>query len=462
MGDVATHIREIRYDSSPVDTLERVRHKPFPFLLESSLLNSERGRFSFVGHSPIALFQSKGNAMHVVWPDGLIERRQGDPLDALKKFRARLEPHAASAPINFPLAGGLLIALSYDLSSQLHRMPSSVHEELGVPDIYAAAYDEVLCYDHWNSRCYLFTVERGEGPAGVPQTSQWDDESWEVGEIRSDFTPSEYEEIVLKAKNLIDDGEIYQVNLSQRFRAAFRGDPFLLYRRLRDLSPAPFSGFVDGPGFALISSSPERFLRKVGRQIETCPIKGTRPRGTTPEEDERLTRDLVSSDKDHAENVMIVDLERNDLGKVCDFGTVCVQELCALRSYARVHHLESVVRGRLASGFEFEEILKAAFPGGSITGAPKLRSMEIIDRLERCRRGFYTGSLGYVSYGGDFDLNILIRTIVATPREVWFNVGGGIVADSEPDLEYLETLHKAGALLSMLEERQLAREVVWA
>jgi para-aminobenzoate synthetase component 1 len=248
-------------------------------------------------------------------------------------------------------------------------------------------------------------------------------------------------------------GDCYQVNLSQRLLAPLREHPLDLYGRLRTLNPAPFGAYFDLGDFQILSASPERFLRVTNGEVETRPIKGTRPRGRTPEEDAALAAELAASPKDRAENVMIVDLLRNDLGRVCEFGSVRVPTLCEVESFRFVHHLVSEVRGKLRPGLGPLDLLAAAFPGGSVTGAPKVRAMEIIAELEPTARGPYCGSLGFVGFDGSMDTNILIRTFTAGRGWVQFPVGGGIVADSDPAREYEETLHKAAGLLRALDPR---------
>jgi para-aminobenzoate synthetase component 1 len=257
---------------------------------------------------------------------------------------------------------------------------------------------------------------------------------------------------VQRVKDYIAAGDVYQVNLSQRFLVRTQTGVPDLYLRLRRHNPAPFSAYLDVGDAQILSSSPERFLRVYGkdRTVETRPIKGTRPRGETKEEDRRLATELMQSEKDRAELVMIVDLERNDLGRVCRFGSVRVPDLAALEPYASVFHLVATVTGELAPDRNVADLLRATFPGGSITGAPKVRAMEIIDELEPVSRGPYTGSLGYFSFSGDADLNILIRTLIVQGDRVCFHAGGGIVADSDPEAEYMETLHKARGMMKAL------------
>ena len=264
------------------------------------------------------------------------------------------------------------------------------------------------------------------------------------------FTHQEYVAAVEKARQYIIAGDIFEVNLSQRFEAELSTTPYELYRWLRQINPAPFACYLGFDEVSVVSASPERFLRVRGDWVETRPIKGTRPRGKTPEEDETLANELVSSVKDRAENIMIVDLERNDLGRVCRFGTIKVTELAILEVFPTVFHLTSTVEGNLREGKNGIDLLKATFPGGSITGAPKVRAMEIIDELEPTRRSVYTGNIGYLSFNGDLDLNIAIRTFLVKGSKAYFQVGGAVVYDSDPEAEYQETLDKARALINAL------------
>jgi para-aminobenzoate synthetase component 1 len=257
-------------------------------------------------------------------------------------------------------------------------------------------------------------------------------------------------EAVEKVREYIRNGDIFQANLSQRFEVSLATNPYAIYRRLRSINPAPFAAYLNFDDVKIISASPERFLKLDGDIIQTRPIKGTRPRGKTAVEDERLANELLSSEKDRAENVMIVDLERNDLGRVASYGSVIVPELTALESYATVFHLTSTVEGRLADGKDRVDLLKATFPGGSISGAPKVRAMEIIEEIEPTRRSVYTGAIGYLGFDGGMDLNIAIRTIMAVRNKMYFQAGGGIVFDSDPESEYNETLDKASALMQAL------------
>jgi len=328
-------------------------------------------------------------------------------------------------------------------------------------------YDWVIAWDHFEERAWIIAWTR-ERLAWVRarlearvRTTSATLRRLPPSAITSNFTRPEYEAAVARIRDYIAAGDVYQVNVAQRFRASFGGAPLALYRRLRARSPAPFGTYLALGDMTVASISPERFLRfdAATRAAEARPIKGTRPRGATPAEDAALAEALTASEKDRAENVMIVDLLRNDLGKVCRPGSVLVPELCALESHPTVHHLVSTVTGVLADGADAFDLLRVAFPGGSVTGAPKIRAMEIIAELERAPRGVYCGAIGYISATGAMDLNIPIRTVVLQNGVASFHAGAGIVWDSNPAAEYDETLTKARALIDALTQPNRDRAV---
>ncbi len=269
-------------------------------------------------------------------------------------------------------------------------------------------------------------------------------------DFESNYQPENYAEKIRRLKDYIKAGDIFQANLSQRLKTRSPDTPLDVYQRLKEINPSPYDGLFCHPDFALVSSSPERLVRLADGQVDTRPIAGTRPRGENRLDDERLGRELILNEKERAEHVMLVDLERNDLGRVCQYGSVRVNELMVLEKYSHVIHIVSNVRGQLRSDLDAFDLLEAVFPGGTITGTPKIRCMEILAELENVARGPYTGSLGYISYTGDLDLNIIIRTIVMQNGYAYLQVGGGIVADSEPASEFRETFYKAQAMLEAL------------
>ena len=268
--------------------------------------------------------------------------------------------------------------------------------------------------------------------------------------LKSNMTKSKFTNMVKRAKEYIREGDIFQANLSQRFEAEFEGDPWEFYKRLNEINPSPFGGYINFDDMSIVSASPERLIKINGKYIETRPIAGTRPRGKSSQNDIALSKELLLNEKERAEHIMLVDLERNDLGRVCKYGTVKVDELMILESYSHVWHIVSKVVGELKDDVKFIDILRACFPGGTITGCPKVRCMEIIEELEPVRRGIYTGSMGYIGYDGRIDLNIIIRSALVKNGKIYFYAGAGIVADSNPEKEYEETLFKAEAIMEAL------------
>ncbi len=389
----------------------------------------------------------------------------GDPLAALDEAlgRFRMEPIPIGAPAGFAVG-----AMSYDLGRRYEKLPSTAATDASCPDATFALYDCLLAHDYATRRS--FAVSTGLPASGAARSQRaaqrLRDLTTRLRQTRiaeraeggvasrptSNFSRDTYAAAVLRAKEHIAAGDAYQVNVTQRFVATL-GDvePADLFRRLRRANPAAFAVFHASPERAIVSASPERFVRVQGRRAEMWPIKGTRPRGASPEDDRRLARELLDSEKDRAENVMIVDLVRNDLGRVAEFGSVVADEICTLRSLPTVHHLVSRVSAQLRSDASGCDVLRAAFPCGSITGAPKIRAMEIIESIEGVRRGLSMGSLGYASFDGSMDWNVAIRTLDIVDGVARFNVGGGVVADSDPIAEYDESLWKARAILEALE-----------
>ena len=447
-------IKEIPFPIKPLDASAVIQGHPYPFFLDSSFDLKGLGRYSFLGASPYKIIRSKGKTVEAETFYGNY-RYQGDVFDfigeELKRFSIASDHH-----IPFLLGG--VGYFSYDLLHLLEEIPSKNTDDTGLLDCHIAFYDTSIAFDHYENKGYVVSVTENKldeviellKKVGEAHPTLTGHRPPTTGHYNSNFTREDYIKAVQKAKEYIAAGDIYQVNLSQRFSTEIDISPYDLYLRLREASPAPFSAYLDFGKAAVLSSSPERFLKVDGGYIETRPIKGTRPRGDSAEKDERLKRELEVSDKDRAEHIMIVDLERNDLGRVCKYGTVRVEENMTVESFAQVHHMVSSVTGELKKGVSLMDIIKATFPGGSITGAPKVRAMEIIEELEPTKRGVYTGSIGYIGFNGKMDLNIAIRTMLVTDEKVHFSVGGGIVADSDPEAEYQETLDKAKGMLEAL------------
>jgi len=405
----------------------------------------------------------------LVWREGELFAEGVDLPESARKnpFRA-LRAALAAFPLErvetaFPVGAGLVGYLAYDLKRYIEKLPETVERDSTLPEMHFGLYDAFVLHDNRAGETYLVgspvrgeravaervdaleSVLRGAGPDAPFAEPQ------AVEPLRSNFTKEAYIEAVKAVCRYIYDGDIFQANLSQRFETRTRCDGASLFERLTEVNPAPFSAYIALEGDrAVLSSSPERFLRVDGAFVETRPIKGTRRRTGEPDRDRTAAAELLSSAKDNAELAMIIDLERNDLGRVADYGTVRVVQKRVLETYPTVFHLVSTVTARLHEDKDLVDLLEAAFPGGSITGAPKIRAMEIIDELEPTARSVYTGSIGYIGFDGRADLNIAIRTILYEAGRVTFQVGGGIVADSDPEAEYEETLDKGRALARSL------------
>lgn len=424
-----------------------------------------------MGYNPFLILRSKGKKIELVIK-GKTHTISGNPFHILdwiiKQYTIQTDTFIP------PFIGGGVGYLAYDLCHFIENLPASVTDDLLLPDCYFCFYDRVLAYDHLEEKWYLSLIDfsnsqgsRSEKAVGKKIRESEEEllaaikyaQKFECNLVNgkkfrpvlvSNFTKKEYLRAVKKAKEYIYAGDIYQVNLSQRFHTKLPMKPFQLFKKLRSINPAPFACYLNLDGLTIVSSSPERFLKLEGDFIQTRPIKGTRPRGRDAKEDQRLKTELVKSEKDRAELNMIVDLERNDIGRVCDYGSVRVAEHAIVEAYSTVFHLVSTIEGRLLQRYNCVDLLKACFPGGSITGAPKIRAMEIIDELEPTARSIYTGSIGYIGFDRRMDMNIAIRTFLIKGEDVYFQVGGGIVADSTLEGEYDETLDKAKALIQSL------------
>jgi para-aminobenzoate synthetase component 1 len=484
---------ELTEAPDPARCCERLAGLAYRLFLDSATPGTRLGRYSFLTADPVAVVRSKAARTEIRDRNG-VRTVAGD---VLMHVGALLGPHRNAALNGLPpFQGGAAGYLAYDWGRVLERIPENRYEDLGLSDAVFGIYDWAIAWDHGASRAWLISTglpevdeearsrraeeraaailerlhgnradARHESPFGEPvsypfrgaapapshpvEGGWWDRRL----DVRSSFTYRGYLDAVARVRQYILAGDIFQANLSQRFEAPLTESPWDLYCRMRVRNAAPFAAFFETPDVSVVSASPERFLCvDENGHVETRPIKGTMPRGFGPEHDGLLGQALSESAKDRAENLMIVDLMRNDLSRVCRPGTVRVPELFALEHYATVHHLVSTVVGELAPGRDAFDLLRAAFPGGSITGAPKVRAMEIIAELEPSQRSVYCGSIGYYSVSGALDTSIAIRTVMAPAarHRVYFSAGGGIVADSDPELEYRETLHKARGMIDAL------------
>jgi len=460
-----------------LDIFEAIKNQPHSFFLDSGINIYNLGRFSFLGCEPFFIFKTK----------------KEKPFNKLSQLlnQYRLSP-IAGLP-NF--IGGAVGYFSYDLGSLLERVNSTAEDDLGLPECFFGFYDVVIIIDHLIKKLYIVSsglpeknksLAKKRADFRLKQTIKYlskiesgfnknvklnhrfnriDFSTINQLRFTSNFRKEDYLSIIKRVLDYIKNGDIYQVNLSQRFYIASSDwdyqdrnlQAFQIYKILRQISPTAFSAFFDCGDFKILSASPERFLHLDGRHVETRPMKGTRPRGRNDFEDRNLKAELLHSPKDKAELIMIVDLERNDLGKVCKYGSVKLKEARSLEIYSTVFQTTSTVEGILHEDKDRIDLIKACFPGGSIVGCPKIRAMQIIEELEPTKRSIYTGSLGYFSFAGSMDFNILIRTILQKEDKIYFQVGGGIVADSDPLNEYEETLVKAKALFGCLNNSLLEK-----
>ncbi|WP_054881604.1 aminodeoxychorismate synthase component I [Pseudomonas sp. NBRC 111128] len=440
-------LHPLPYQPDPAAYFARLRQATGAILLDSARPGAERGRFDLLS----------------AWP---LQQLQAEPAEDGRAFLARLREGLARlgsadlpSGVELPFAGGLIGYLSYDFGRRLEHLPSNAVDDLGLPDAQLGLYAWALVSDHQCGTSQLVfhpSLPQHERErlisffAGSEHTPDGDFQL--LAPMAGDLQPAQYQAAFDQVQRYIQAGDCYQINLTQRFRAPCKGDPWQAYKALRQACPTPFSGYQQlADGSALLSFSPERFIRVSQRQVETRPIKGTRPRAIDPGEDRRNAEALLHSPKDRSENLMIVDLLRNDLGRTCEVGSVKVPELFSLESYPNVHHLVSSITGRLASGKDALDLIADSFPGGSITGAPKIRAMQIIDELEPTRRALYCGSLLYVDVRGEMDSSIAIRSLLVKDGQVSCWGGGAVVADSEWQAEYEESIAKVRVLLQTLQ-----------
>jgi para-aminobenzoate synthetase component I len=402
--------------------------------------------WSILATKPSKVLRSKGSRVDIISSGGT-RRAEGNPFDFLEEHLAL---HHLAGVADFPI-GAAIGYFGYDLKNFVEELPSAAIDDLGLPDCWFGFYDHLLVFDHAAHRVFevgraIPTRDRSRAKMNVRGAFP------DRAAIRSNFTRDSYRAAVLRAKQYIAAGDVYQVNLAQRFECDVNASQTRLYLGLRQSNPAPYGAYLDIGEAQILSTSPECFLNVRDRRVVTRPIKGTRARGADVAEDARMRAELLASPKDNAELVMITDLERNDLGRVCEFGSVRVSELVRVETYPTVHHLVSTVEGLLRRDVSHIGCVRACFPGGSVTGAPKIRAMEIIDELEPHARGVYTGAIGFLGYNAVTRLNIAIRTVVNQNGRLTFHSGGGIVADSEPDAEYDETLAKARGIRNAVEQ----------
>jgi anthranilate/para-aminobenzoate synthase component I len=473
---------------SPQQVYESIK-APYSSLLESIKGPEKIARYSFAGAEPFLIFKVKNATVELETN----RRKTFSSTSPLKKLKELLASYRVESPEGLPpFLGGAIGIISYDFVHYFERLPKTVIDDLQIPDAHFLFFDTVIAFDHKDKKTYIIScpgageiIVQGFNSLTVQKSTTWGDyydlacekinrlyKKMEIASprivgtrnertssrfkkpivIRHEMDKKNYMDIVKRAKEYIKAGDIFQANLSQRVSANIGNiDQWEIYKILSRINPSPFAAYIDMLDYQIASSSPERLLRFSGNTVETRPIAGTRPRGADAKGDMEMRTDLLLNEKERAEHLMLIDLERNDLGKISNYGTVCVDEFMITEDYSHVIHIVSNIKGTVAKGKNCFDAIRAAFPGGTITGVPKVRCMEIIDELEPVTRGPYTGSLGYISFTGTMDLNIIIRTFVIKNGVAYVQVGAGIVADSEPEKEYFETLKKAEALIKTLE-----------
>jgi anthranilate synthase component 1 len=477
-GNVIPLVREIAADlDTPLSLFRRLDDGANAFLFESVQGGEKWARWSFMGTGARTVFESRAGDARVI--EGGAERRfriEGDPLVWLREKLAALRPAFPDGPPLPRFAGGAVGAIAWDWVRYVERVPDANPDELGFPDVRFVLPETVVAFD--NVRHVALVIREVELAPGDDARARWREAAaaleatvatlraplaheaqpavTQAMSVAGNLTRDAYHGIVKRAKEYIEAGDIFQVVLSQRFTLPLQVEPFLIYRQLRRINPSPYLFFLRaGEDRILIGSSPEILVRMEGGKIDLRPIAGTRPRGASAEADRALEAELLADPKERAEHLMLVDLGRNDVGRVARTGSVHVSEYATVERYSHVMHIVSNVQGELRPGLDWLDLLRASFPAGTLSGAPKVRAMEIIDELETVRRGPYGGCVGYVDHSGNMDMAIAIRTMLVQGGSITVQSGGGVVADSDPEGEYQETLHKGRALIQAID---LARE----
>ena len=469
-GNLIPVYKEILADmETPVSAFYKLKESPYAFLLESVEGGETIAQYSFLGAGPSLTFQSKGKQVKIECQNTgeVTEFEAEDPLEELRKIMTQYTPVTVEGLPRFH--GGAVGFLSYDMVRFFEDLPDTTEDDLGFPDCFFMLTDTILVFDHVNHKIKVVSNAHVNGSAHEAYQQAMDKVDAIIDQLRrplfltltprravtpvrlqSNLTQQQFEENVLKAKEYIAAGDIIQTVLSQRFTLPISVDPFEFYRALRTVNPSPYMYYLKLGDIQVAGSSPEVMVRVEEGVAQTRPIAGTRWRGATPEEDAALAEELLEDPKECAEHVMLVDLGRNDLGRVCEYGSVYVDELMIIERYSHVMHIVSNVVGQLCEDKDAFDVIRACFPAGTLSGAPKIRAMEIIDELETTRRGPYGGAVGYFSFSGNLDTAITIRTAVVKDGIAYFQAGCGIVADSEPTYEYQESLNKAQAVVKAL------------
>ncbi|QDP42250.1 anthranilate synthase component I [Radiobacillus deserti] len=440
---------------TPISVFNRVQGKK-KFLLESSTMSGEKGRYSFIGVNPYKELIGRGDNVSIIQRDGK-EEKKAQPLEILQE----LLPHQ-ELDLEFPFYGGAIGFMGYDVIRAYEDIGEVIEDEIKMPEVHQMLYQDVIVFDHLKQTVTILALNLS-GDRTEKQLEQSIEvihkemvthrEEEDAPATKVSFTPSiekeTFMEMVEKAKEHITNGDIFQVVLSQRMKASFDTDPFTFYRSLRRANPSPYMFYIDFEDYVVLGASPESLIKTKGSQLITNPIAGTRPRGKTKEQDEQLGEELLADEKELAEHKMLVDLSRNDLGRVCEVGSITIPKYMTIERYQHVMHIVSEVQGTLRKDYTGIDALISTLPAGTVSGAPKIRAMQIINDLEKQKRGVYAGAVGYININGDFDLALAIRTLVIKDKIAYVQAGAGIVYDSDPATEYQETLNKAKSLLEV-------------
>lgn len=464
---------------TPISIFRRLEQNNYCFLLESVEGGEKWGRYSFIGKNPFITVKGSGKRTELKYRDGRTETIESNPFEVMKKLMAKYKGAPMKSLPRFN--GGAVGFFGYDTARYFERLPNIPEDDIGMPELHFMFADEIIAFDHFKHKLHIIVNLHADGPierrynTAVSRIKEIYAELKATGQVLTDAvmprTPSgiktpvissnisreRFCENVLKAKEYIKNGDIFQVVLSQRLCIETECSPFNVYRALRTINPGPYMYYLKFDGYTLAGSSPEMLVRVVDKRVETCPIAGTRKRGGTSEQDDALEKELLSDEKERAEHIMLVDLGRNDIGKVSNFGTVKVDSLMHIQRFSHVMHIVSNVSGELRDGVTSFDALSSVLPAGTLSGAPKIRAMEIIDELETVKRCQYGGAVGYLSFDGNLDSCITIRTIVFKKGKAYIQAGGGIVADSVPELEYEESMNKAMALIKAIGEGENIR-----
>lgn len=448
-------IHSLPYFEDSAIFFARFASEKWAVFLDSGNPRSKQGRYDIISANPICTLITQGYITTITTENAVIVSNE-NPFELLKSELTHYGKFCDFNALDFPFVGGALGYFSYDLARRLEELPELARDDENIPEMAVGIYDWAIIVDHQQKQSVLLCYDgqkqreileflnhaRPENQTPFSVTS----------EIKSDFSQATYQQAFERIKHYLKEGDCYQVNLTQCFSASCEGNTWEVYKTLREINAAPFSAYLNFPDVKILSSSPERFLKLQNKYVETKPIKGTRPRRSDEIENNAQIQDLINNPKDRAENVMIVDLLRNDISKVCE--KVRVPQLFEIESYSTVHHLVSTVTGELKENQHALDLLQHCFPGGSITGAPKIRAMEIIEELEPKRRGVYCGAIGYIGFDGNMDTNIAIRTLIQSNDTIRFWAGGGIVNDSIVESEYQESFDKAAAMFEVLKRFQ--------